>query len=280
MTDESLQIAFEIKTTCDEISRRLLRWHWEKKPGNHSLDALLQHIAQRQKESPDYYDRLPDLSGKTSWQQLDTTLCMRVLLDPEKDASRPLDLLGNTPHPSAARRACNAIRTARNEAAHASDAREGAQAAILFNEAVESLEEGYAGTAFKTAELEQYYRQAEDYLSRCGAGKSTEAKSERSERRSTGESAGRDNRRSSSASRSGAQSRTSGRKTGSAGRNSQNRQGSKSGRNTQSTRSTGRKNIHRKKRDAGPNRAVVILLLLIALVGLLARAISMGLLFH
>ena len=277
MSDESLQIAFEIKTTCDEISRRLLRWHWEKKPGNHSLDALLQHIAQRQKESPDYYDRLPDLSGKTSWQQLDTTLCMRVLLDPEKDASRPLDLLGNTPHPSAARRACNAIRTARNEAAHASDAREGAQAAILFNEAVESLEEGYAGTAFKTAELEQYYRQAEDYLSRCGAGKSTEAKSERSERRSTGESAGR---RSGSGSRSGAQSRTSGRKNGSASRSTQNRQGSKSGRNTQNTRSTGRKNTRRKKRDAGPNRAVVILLLLIALVGLLARAISMGLLFH
>ena len=32
---------------------------------------------------------------------------------------RPLDLLGNTEHPAAARRACNAVRTARNEAAHA-----------------------------------------------------------------------------------------------------------------------------------------------------------------
>ena len=96
MQDEALQAAFEIKTECDEISRRLLRWHWEQKPGSHSLDALLRHIAQRQKESPDYYDRMPDLSGKTSWQQLDTTLCMRVLLDPEKDAAKPLDLLGNT----------------------------------------------------------------------------------------------------------------------------------------------------------------------------------------
>ena len=94
MQDEALQAAFEIKTECDEISRRLLRWHWEQKPGSHSLDALLRHIAQRQKESPDYYDRMPDLSGKTSWQQLDTTLCMRVLLDPEKDAAKPLDLLG------------------------------------------------------------------------------------------------------------------------------------------------------------------------------------------
>ena len=81
MQDEALQAAFEIKTECDEISRRLLRWHWEQKPGSHSLDALLRHIAQRQKESPDYYDRMPDLSGKTSWQQLDTTLCMRGLLD-------------------------------------------------------------------------------------------------------------------------------------------------------------------------------------------------------
>ena len=105
MVDETLQAAFEIKTACDEISRKLLRWHWEQKPGAHSLDALLKHLAQRQKESPDYYDRMPDLSGKTSWQQLDTTLCMRVLLDPEKDAAKPLDLLGNTPHPSAARRA-------------------------------------------------------------------------------------------------------------------------------------------------------------------------------
>ena len=159
MPDETLQVAFEIKTACDEISRKLLRWHWERKPGTHSLNALLEHIAQRQQESPEYYERMPDLSGKTSWSQLDTTLCMRVLLDPEKDAAHPLDLLGNTEHPGAARRACNAVRTARNEAAHASDRTAGTQAAILFNEAVEALEEGYAGTALRTGELEQYYRQ-------------------------------------------------------------------------------------------------------------------------
>ena len=93
MPDEALQTAFEIKTTCDEISRKLLRWHWENKPGEHSLGALLDHIRTRQQESPEYYDRLPDLAGRNSWQQLDTTLCMRVLLDPEKDAARPLDLL-------------------------------------------------------------------------------------------------------------------------------------------------------------------------------------------
>ena len=31
MVDETLQAAFEIKTACDEISRKLLRWHWEQK---------------------------------------------------------------------------------------------------------------------------------------------------------------------------------------------------------------------------------------------------------
>ena len=169
MPEEALQAAFEIKTACDEISRRLLRWHWEHKPGAHSLGALLDHVAQRQQESPDYYDRMPDLSGKNSWQQLDTTICMRVLLDPEKDAAKPLDLLGNTSDPGAARRACNAVRTARNEAAHATDHTDAAQAAILFNEAVESLEDGYVGTAFRENELARYYRDAENYLARCGA---------------------------------------------------------------------------------------------------------------
>ena len=105
MSEEYLQAAFEIKAACDDISRKLLRWHWEEKPGAHSVDALLKHLAQRQKESPDYYERLPELNGRTGWQQLDTTLCMRILLDPEKDAARPLDLLGSTPHPAAARRA-------------------------------------------------------------------------------------------------------------------------------------------------------------------------------
>ena len=147
MPDEALQAAFEIKAACDDISRKLLRWHWEEKPGAHSVDALMKHLAQRQKESPDYYERLPELNGRTGWQQLDTTLCMRILLDPEKDAARPLDLLGNTPHPAAARRACNAVRMARNEAAHASDRTAAAQAAIRFNEAVEELEAGYEGTA-------------------------------------------------------------------------------------------------------------------------------------
>ncbi|MGN0706993.1 MAG: hypothetical protein ACI4JC_03235 [Faecalibacterium sp.] len=168
MPEEYLQTAFEIKAACDEISRRLLRWHWEQKPGAHSLESLIEHLETRRQESPVYYDRLPDLNTKTSWQQLDTTLCMRILLDPEKDAAHPLDLLGSVARPAAARRACNAVRTARNEAAHAGDRAGSAQAAILFNEAVECLEDAYSGTALRETELSQYYRQAEGFLARCG----------------------------------------------------------------------------------------------------------------
>ena len=268
MQDEALQAAFEIKTECDEISRRLLRWHWEQKPGSHSLDALLRHIAQRQKESPDYYDRMPDLSGKTSWQQLDTTLCMRVLLDPEKDAAKPLDLLGNTRHPGAARRACNAVRTARNEAAHASDRTAAAQAAILFNEAVEALEEGYAGAPLRTSELGQYYRLAEDYLSRCGAKKpiASAAPEEKAPRaaKSGQSTAGRKKEGTSgSTSRRSTKQNTSGRSSGSGTRN--RKQGS--GRNS-------RARARQKQKQA--NRTVLLVLLAILAVGLLIRGFTMN----
>ena len=170
MPEEYLQAAFEIKASCDEISRRILRWHWESKPGGHGFDALLEHVRRRQEESPAYYGHMPDVGRKTSWQQLDTTLCMRVLLDPENDAAQPLDLLGNTAHPGAARRACNAVRTARNEAAHASDRSSGGRAAILFDEAVECVEDAYAGTAFSEKELAKYYQLSREYLRRCGVG--------------------------------------------------------------------------------------------------------------
>ena len=269
MPEEALQAAFEIKTACDEISRRLLRWHWEHKPGSNSLGALLDHIAQRQQESPDYYDRMPDITGKTSWQQLDTTLCMRVLLDPEKDAAKPLDLLGNTPHPSAARRACNAVRTARNEAAHAADRTDGTQAAILFNEAIESLEEGYAGTAFKTSELEQYYRMAEDFLSRCGAKKpiASAAPEEKAPRaaKSGQSTAGRKKEGASgnASRRSSTKQNTSGRSSG--GRSQNRKQGGS--RNS-------RARARQKQKQA--NRTVLLVLLAILAVGLLIRGFTMN----
>ena len=265
MPDETLQVAFEIKTACDEISRKLLRWHWERKPGAHSLNALLEHIAQRQQESPEYYERMPDLSGRTSWSQLDTTLCMRVLLDPEKDAAHPLDLLGNTEHPGAARRACNAVRTARNEAAHASDRTAGTQAAILFNEAVEALEEGYAGTAFKTSELEQYYRMAEDFLSRCGAKKPlASAKAEEEEPR-----AGTRNRNGTkprSQSRGSGSSRSGNARRTNSGRSAGRGNGSRS-------RGSGRK----KQRRVHYSRKMAVVLVAAVVLGLVVRAVSMGL---
>ena len=252
MQDEALQAAFEIKTECDEISRRLLRWHWEQKPGSHSLDALLRHIVQRRKESPDYYDRMPDLSGKTSWQQLDTTLCMRVLLDPEKDAAKPLDLLGNTRHTGAARRACNAVRTARNEAAHAADAQDAAQAALLFNEAIESLEEGYADTAFRENELAQYYREAESFLEQCGARKAA-----RPADNTRGQS-----KAAKPAARTG--SRTSGGKA------------SNNSRTAARKRSAPARRSPKKKRTG--NRTILTLLLVVLVLGLLLRALHMGVL--
>ncbi len=262
MAQEALQAAFEIKTTCDEISRRLLRWHWEQKPGSHSLGALLDHIARRQQESPEYYDRMPDISGKNSWQQLDTTICMRVLLDPEKDAAKPLDLLGNTSNPSAARRACNAVRTARNQAAHATDHTDAAQAAILFNEAVESLEEGYAGTALRENELARYYREAEEYLARCGAKEpiaSSRAPEEKPARSTSRQSTKQGQNRS-----------TQNRRTGSS---------SSSGRNTaaHSGSAKSRSNAARKKKQKkSGNKAVMIVLLAALVLGLLVRAWSMG----
>ena len=265
MPDEALQTAFEIKTTCDEISRKLLRWHWENKPGEHSLGALLDHIRIRQQESPEYYDRLPDLAGRNSWQQLDTTLCMRVLLDPEKDAAKPLDLLGNTPHPSAARRACNAVRTARNEAAHAADRTDGTQAAILFNEAIESLEEGYAGTAFKTSELEQYYRMAEDFLSRCGAKKPlASARAEEEEPRAS--TRNRNGTKPRSQSRGSGSSRSGNARRTNSGRSAGRGNGSRS-------RCSGRK----KQRRVHYSRKMAVVLVAAVVLGLVVRAVSMGL---
>ena len=245
MPEEALQAAFEIKTACDEISRRLLRWHWEHKPGAHSLGALLDHVAQRQQESPDYYDRMPDLSGKNSWQQLDTTICMRVLLDPEKDAAKPLDLLGNTSDPRAARRACNA-------------------AAILFNEAVESLEDGYVGTAFRENELARYYRDAENYLARCGAKEpiaSSRAPEEKTAAHEPARQSTKQGQNRSAQSRKTAGSRSSGSRSTTA------RSSSAKSRST-----AGRK---KKQRRTG-NKTVFIVLLVVLLLGLAVRAWSMG----
>ena len=256
MAEEYLQAAFEIKAASDDISRKLLRWHWEQKPGAHSVDALLKHLAQRQKESPDYYERLPELSGRTSWQQLDTTLCMRVLLDPEKDAARPLDLLGDTPRPAAARRACNAVRMARNEAAHASDKTAAAQAALRFNEAVEELEAGYEGTALTT----------EDFLARCGASEIIEP-----QKKAGDEPPRRPKSQTPRADAPARKRQSSGGRTASRGTSGRSRKTSgKTGRSRPAT-------ARRKKRQRTQSRALTVVLLAVVLLGLLVRAWTMGL---
>ena len=56
MAEEYLQAAFEIKAACDDISRKLLRWHWEEKPGAHSVDALL-----KQSFRPEFLNRLDEI---------------------------------------------------------------------------------------------------------------------------------------------------------------------------------------------------------------------------
>ena len=187
----------------------------------------------------------------------------------KRDAAHQLDLLGNTEHPAAARRACNAVRTARNEAAHASDRTAAAQAAILFNEAVEALEEGYAGAPLRTSELSQYYRLAEDYLSRCGAQKAHCVGGPGRESPSRGkvrpEHCGQEEEGTSGSAsrRSSAKQNTSGRSSG--GRSQNRKQGG--GRNS-------RARARQKQKQA--NRTVLLVLLAILAVGLLIRGFTMN----
>lgn len=274
MTEEYLQVAFEVKATCDEISRRLLRWHWEQRPGARGFDALLEHIARRREESPEYYDRLPDLEGKTSWQQLDTTVCMRVLLDQETDAARPLDLLGNTAHPAAARRACNAVRTARNEAAHASDRAGAQQAAALFNEAVECLEEGYANSALSEAELARYYRRAQDFLTRVNGEEEDSGDSDLATQ--TAPAAAKPRRKSAQAAEvPAAQKPRTGTSTSRTKRAAP--AAAKAPRTGSAKQPPARRAAKREKKRSGEEKALAFLLLASVIIGLTLRACSMGL---
>ena len=138
MPEEALQAAFEIKTACDEISRRLLRWHWEHKPGCATVWAhcltILPSASRKARTTMTGCRIFPARAAGSSWTPPSVCVCCwtRKRMPP-----KPLDLLGNTSSPGAARRACNTVRTARNEAAHATDQTDAAQAAILFNEAIE-----------------------------------------------------------------------------------------------------------------------------------------------
>lgn len=113
--------------------------------------------------------------------------------------------------------------------------------------------------AFKENELAQYYREAEDYLSRCSEGKPLKARQSSPQNTQQGKTAARSKPRSTKS--------TAGRQNTSA-----------------RSRSTGTKQSSRgtvsrgKKQQTGGESKVALGIILAALVlGLIARAISMGL---
>ena len=167
MDQAYLQTAFEIKTMCDELSRRLLRWHWEQQEGR-TMRQLVEYVELRARQAPDYFGRMQELTAKTTWQQLDTTVCMRVLLDPGDGVdARPLRLLGAAPRPVVARQACNGLRLARNAAAHSTTLEGVAESAAAFAEAVEKLEDGYDDAVLTAAELDKYRKAAARAVNIC-----------------------------------------------------------------------------------------------------------------
>ena len=177
-----------------------------------------------------------------------------------------MDLLGDTPRPAAARRACNAVRMARNEAAHASDKTAAAQAALRFNEAVEELEAGYEGTALTTGDLEKYYRMAEDFLARCGASETIEPQNKAGD-----EPPRRPKAQTPRADAPARKRQSSGGRTASRGTSGRSRKTSgKTGRSRPAT-------ARRKKRQRTQSRALTVVLLAVVLLGLLVRAWTMGL---
>ena len=133
-----------------------------------------------------------------------------------------------------------------------------------FNEAVEALEEGYAGTALRTTELEQYYRMAEDFLDRCGAKKplaSAAPEEQKAAPRSARPRSEGQRKASGSGSRSRSRSPSNGRRnTGGAGRKDVNSRRKGSGKRTKKPRT---------------NYAVLGLLAVLLAVGLLLRWFGM-----
>ncbi len=167
MEENYLQVAFEIKLACDAISRRLLRWHWEKTPRPHTLQELMRHLEQRSVEAADYYQNIATHEQATTWQQLDTTFCMRIMLDAEADAKSPKKLLQYALNEGAARHACNGLRIARNAAAHATDKAGVVKAIAVFEDTLIDLENAYGMTLFTPAELEQYDALAKRAVATC-----------------------------------------------------------------------------------------------------------------
>ena len=132
------------------------------------MRQLVEYVELRARQAPDYFGRMQELTAKTTWQQLDTTVCMRVLLDPGDGVdARPLRLLGAAPRPVVARQACNGLRLARNAAAHSTTLEGVAESAAAFAEAVEKLEDGYDDAVLTAAELDKYRKAAARAVNIC-----------------------------------------------------------------------------------------------------------------
>ncbi len=180
MQEATLKAIFEIKTSCDALSVRLLRWHWEQTPGKHTLHALMQYVEQRKKQAPEYYARMPEYPASPSWKQLDTTFCMRVLLDPEDGvAGKKTNLLQYALDEHKARRACNGLRIARNEAAHATDKTSAAKAAKVFGEILADLQAAYGILLFSANELDAYVKIAQEAVAATKTGRKPSASTSR-----------------------------------------------------------------------------------------------------
>jgi len=136
--------------------------------------------------------------------------------------------------------------------------------ALLFNEAIEALEEGYAGTAFKENELAQYYREAEDYLSRCSEGKPLKVRQSSPQNAQQGKAAARTKPRNPQTVRS---------TKSTAGRQSTSARSRSTG--IKQSRSTAARS--KKQQTGGESRVALGIILAALVLGLIARAISMGL---
>ena len=267
MVDETLQAAFEIKTACDEISRKLLRWHWEQKPGAHSLDALLKHLAQRQKESPDYYDRMPDLSGKHQLAAAGYHPVYAGAAGPGKGrgpASGPAGQYAapRSGPPRLQRGADGPQRSRPRLGPH----RWHAQAAILFNEAVEEPGRGLCGHGpRRPASWSSITGWRRTFLSRCGAKKPlASARAEEEEPRAS--TRNRNGTKPRSQSRGSGSSRSGNARHTNSGRSAGRGNGSRS-------RGSGRK----KQRRVHYSRKMAVVLVAAVVLGLVVRAVSMGL---
>lgn len=286
MSEAYLQAAFELKTMCDELSRRLLRWHWEGQQ-NGTMAQLAEHLTYRKQQAPDYFERTQSITGKTTWQQLDTTFCMRVLLDPgDGEEGRPLRLLSAAPRPVVARQACNGLRMARNAAAHATTLQDAAQAAAAFSEAVESLEDGYGREVFTSAELEKYRKAAARAVNVCRgaaqgeavapAGQASAARKETTGKGAAARSAGTGK---ASGTRSKPAAGASGSKT--AGSSSGAKRGGSTAarKNTSSSRAGGKKRapVRKKKKLGNVELLFLVLGAVVLLAALWLRGKALGL---